>query len=269
MNKLLLLPFYAVGGLLMMFPYCLRADDHPHDGVLDDDDLNQVWSVNVGALVMAGLVSPGIDKYTFEPLPYVDITYRGRYYLSVYRGLGATLVQSDGFTFDLALNYEDGRDESDARKELRGMGDIGSSAVATATAGYSIGRYKIGLNGEKAFGGAKGWRGKLSIEREWDLGCGFQLSASPYLIYADSKTMRAYYGVSAVQSARSGRAQYRPGSGLERCGIELLLMRQLGRGWNVAAMADFGALLGDARKSKLTTEDNQLMGAGLAVFYRF
>ena len=46
-------------------------------------------------------------------------------------------------------------------------------------------------------------------------------------------------------------------------------MRQLGRGWNVAAMADFGALLGDARKSKLTTEDNQLMGAGLAVFYRF
>ncbi len=269
MNKTLLLPFFVVGGFLAAFPCGLRADNHAHDGDLDDDDLNQVWSVNVGAMVLAEPVSPGIDKYTFEPLPYVDITYRGRYYLSVYRGLGATVVQSGGFTFDLALNYEFGRDESDARTELRGMGDIGSAAVATAKAGYSLGRYKIGLEGEKAFGGAKGWRGTLSVEREWGLGGGFQLSASPYLVFADGKTMRAYYGVSAEQSARSGRAQYRPGSGLERCGIELMLMRQLGRGWSVAAMADLGTLLGDARKSTLTTKDTQLMGAGLAVFYRF
>lgn len=269
MNKLLLLPFYAVGGLLMVFPHCLRADDHAHAGDVDDDDVNQVWSVNVGGMVLVEPVSPGIDKYVFEPLPYVDITYRGRYYLSVERGLGATVVDCNGLTFDVALDYEFGRNESDAKKELRGMGDIGSSALATATLGYTLGRYEFSLEGEKALGGPKGLRGKLSVTRGWDLGCGFQFSASPYLIYADSKTMRAFYGVSAVQSARSGRAQYRPGAGLERCGLELMLMRQLGRGWSVAAMADFGALLGDARKSKLTTKDTQLMGAGLAVFYRF
>ncbi len=270
MHKKQILPILALGGWLIASPLVLRADDHPHQGDFDDDDgAGSDWSVTVGALAMVEPVSPGIGKYKVEPLPYIDITYRGRYYLSAERGLGATLVREGGFTFDLALNYEFGRDESDARKELRGMGDIDSSALATATLGYALGRYEFALRTEKALGGAEGWRARLSVERGWALGGGLRLETSPYLIYGDGKTMRAYYGVDAVQSLRSGRPQYRPGAGLERCGLELTLTRELGRGWAVAAMADYGVLLGDARRSKLTTEDSQLMEAGLVLMYRF
>lgn len=266
MNTLKLLPFLAIGGLFCLSPLSLRADDHDHDDFDDDDS---VWEVTIGAGVEFEPVSPGIGKYTTEPLPWIDITYRDRYYLSVERGLGATVYKDERFSFDLALDLEFGRDEEDAPVELKGMGNIDEAGVLVATLGYQAGPYELELEFGQQLGGTDGWRARLSVEREWDLGGGHAFSVSPYLDIADSKTMRAWYGVDAAQSLRSGRAQYRPGSGLERCGVELMLMRRFGEHWGVAASVDVGVLLGDAKKSPLTTKDSQVMGARLGVLYRF
>ncbi|MBK8478022.1 MAG: MipA/OmpV family protein [Opitutaceae bacterium] len=259
------LVFLVIGGILLaLVPQRLPAQVQS-----PEQDSDPAWESRLGAAAMLRPVSPGVDKYRLMPLPFVEVVYRHRYFLSTERGLGATVVAANGFSADLALHFDLGRKEDWAETELRGLGDIGAAPVAAATLRYRNGGYTVAVKGRRALGSYDGLRGESTLARQWRTGSGLVLTLESYLAWADSATMAAFYGVDAAQSLRSGRAGYRPGAGLERWGGRLRLMRQIGARWGVAATLDYGVLLGDARRSPLTSEDNQLVQAALAVFFRF
>lgn len=260
-----LFSFLALGGLLLASaPLQLFAQERT-----PAEESEPAWESRLGAVAFVRPVSPGIDKYRLTPLPFVEVVYRHRYFLSTERGLGAVVFAADGLSLDTALHFDLGRREDWASVELHGMGDVDAAAVAAATLRYRTGGYSVALKARRALGSYDGLRGELSAGHRWEFAGGLSLSLEAYLAYADRNTAAAYYGIDAVQASRSGRAPYTLDAGLERWGGRLRLTRPLGRGWAVGALLDCGALLGDARKSPLTTEDVQLMQASLAVFYRF
>lgn len=259
------LVFLAIGGLfLALVPQGLSNQVQS-----PAEDAEPVWESRLGAVAVLRPVSPGVDKYRLMPLPFVEVVYRHRYFLSTERGLGATVVAANGFSADLALHFDLGRKEDWAETELRGLGDIEAAPVAAGTLRYRNGGYTVALKGRRALGSYDGLRGELALAQQRRIGNGLALTLESYLAWADSATMEAYYGVDAAQSVGSGRAGYRPSAGLERWGGRLRLMRQFGARWGVATTLDYGVLLGDARRSPLTTEDTQLMQAALAVYFRF
>lgn len=243
------------------------ADEPTHEHHADGD-----WSLSVGAGVLTSVVAPGIDEYRTQALPYIDLTYRDRYYLSVSRGLGATLIRTGGFTFDAAFDYDDGREEKDARAELRGMGDVKESIEITATASYEFceqlqveAEFSQSLNDD----GYKGFRVELSAETEFSPHPRLTLGLQPYLRFSSDDTMQALYGVSAVQSIASGYRRFTPSGGAELCGARLSAHVRLSERWSLVAEADGGALLSDAKDSPLTRKSSQLFGGFAALVYRF
>lgn len=251
---------------LLQLPAAI-ADEPAHEHQSDGD-----WSLNVGAGVHTSVVSPGIDEYRTQALPYIDLTYRDRYYLSVSRGLGATLIRTGGFTFDAAFNYDDGREEKDARAELRGMGDVKESLEITATAAYAFceqsqvdAKFAQSLNDK----GYEGFRVELSARTEYSPLPRLTLELQPYISFGSEDTMQALYGVSAAQSLTSGYRRFAPSGGAELCGARISAHVRLTDRWNFVAEADGGALLSDAKDSPITRKDSQLFGGFAALVYRF
>jgi outer membrane scaffolding protein for murein synthesis (MipA/OmpV family) len=259
-----LAPLFAAA--LLQLPAAI-ADEPAHEHRSDGD-----WSLSVGAGVLTHVVSPGIDEYRTQALPYIDLTYRDRYYLSVARGLGATLVRTGGFTFDAAFTYDDGREEKHARAELRGMGDVKESVEITATAAYAFcEQFQFGAEFAQSLNddGYEGFRVELSARTEYSPLPRLTLGLQPYLRFGSEDTMQALYGVSAAQSLTSGYRRFAPAGGAELCGARLSAHVCLTDRWSLVAEADGGALLGDTKDSPLTRKNSQLFGGFAALVYRF
>lgn len=259
-------PLLALAAALLQ-PPTANADEPAHEDHSDGD-----WSITAGAGILTRVVSPGIGEYRTQALPYIDLTYRDRYYLSVARGLGATLIQKGGFTFDAAFNYDHGREEKDARTELHGMGDIKESIEVTATATYAFcERFQVGAKFSQSLNddGYDGFRVELSARTEYSPLSRLTLGLQPYVSFGSADTMKAFYGVTAAQSLASGYRPFTPEGGAELCGARLSAHVRLTDHWSFVAEADGGALLSDAKDSPLTRKNSQLFG-GMAFFvYRF
>ena len=88
------------------------------------------WDITIGAGAFYEPVSPGVDEYETEPLPFVDITYKDRYFANVYRGLGAYLYKSpeveghliEEYAIGVAIDYDEGRDADDFEDNLNLQG---------------------------------------------------------------------------------------------------------------------------------------------------
>jgi len=86
--------------------------------------------------------------------------------------------------------------------------------------------------------------------------------------WADSKSTRAYYGITSAQSLIAGLPAYQPGSGLLNTSIGLLWSVDLAPKWVVVGSLERRRLRGDAANSPLTERtSNTYATAGLA--YRF
>jgi outer membrane scaffolding protein for murein synthesis (MipA/OmpV family) len=134
---------------------------------------------------------------------------------------------------------------------------------------YRHAGHSAALKARRTFGSHDGLRVELSGGHQWPLGSGLRLTLEGYLTYADNNTTGAFYGIDAVQASASGRPAFRAEAGLERWGARLRLGRSFGRHWGASVGLDHGWLLGDARRSPLTTRDSQLQQLSFAVFHQF
>jgi outer membrane scaffolding protein for murein synthesis (MipA/OmpV family) len=230
------------------------------------------WDVTVGIAGEYGPVSPGVDKEELDVLPYVDIEYKDRYFLNIERGLGAYLLRSeDGpeYALGVAVGYAEGRDESDARAELDGLGDIDGAAEVVLFAEGEIGFVEIELEVAKALGGHDGLTAELSAGVDAPVTDRLFVGVAPFITYADGKYTQSFYGVSASQAANSATySQYDADGGFENYGVELEANYKITQNWSAITFANYTRLLGDAKDSPIVDNEG-FFSAGVGLAYTF
>src|SRR5437016_704840 len=85
------------------------------------------WSFEFGGGALALPSFPGAASTKVIPLPWVDLHYKDRLFLSPISGLGVNLVAVPGARLGVALLPDLGRSAS-SNNRLRGWGDIGAGA---------------------------------------------------------------------------------------------------------------------------------------------
>ncbi|MGS0753434.1 MipA/OmpV family protein [Roseateles sp. GG27B] len=86
--------------------------------------------------------------------------------------------------------------------------------------------------------------------------------------YLNADAMQGNFGVSAVQAARSGYAQYTPKAGIRDARATASLTYQLNARTALTTALSASSLQGDAKNSPLTRETNGVSGV-LALAYGF
>eukprot|EP01037_Dinobryon_pediforme_P010979 gene10979-11060_t len=227
--------------------------------------------IRLGAGALIAPRSAGSDRSKVTVLPYIDAAYGERVRVSVQDGLVVKAFQSNGFSAGPVVRLRLGQKESDDRRALHGLGNVGTSVELGGFVGYTIGDFEARvIVGQDVAGGHKGLVGELNATYSTAV---FGTSAGPWIVatgpsltIVDSRYNRSYFGVDAKQSARSGRPQYRPGGGLEAAGFAATLVIPIAKHVAVTGLLGYNRLLDDAARSPIVRKGgspNQFSAGGV------
>jgi len=224
------------------------------------------WEVVVGGGALIEPEYEGSDEFEVTPIPFISASY-GDWLKVDPRGAAATVYRTDAIRLDGLLGYETGRDEDDSDR-LRGLGDVDFGVNVGALAALDVGPVELFVSGQKTIGGSDGFIAEAGAQAEYavsqSLFLGFRGSAT----FADENHMQAYFGIDAVQAARSGYAQYEPDAGIKRVDVAATATLAFNENWFTRGEAGVGVLLGDAADSPIVQDEIQPSGL-LLVGYRF
>jgi MipA family protein len=228
-----------------------------------------------GAGIAGAARYSGADDYVVGPLLAIDWQLANGFYASSLRGIGYGGAVGPVY-LSAALGYRGERSEKDRNglggasgsPALRGMGDVKGSATAVLGASWAI-----------VDGLALEWHAELPVTRRENgrkLGIGLtgtlyqqgkdHVTLSLATNIADRDYMQTYYGVSAVQSARSGYRQYRPKAGLYGAELGMTWKHMIDTRWGVTGTLSAVALTRDAANSPITKRPRSAAGALYATY---
>ncbi|RIJ14805.1 MipA/OmpV family protein [Henriciella mobilis] len=223
------------------------------------------WQVSVGAGVLTSPTYEGDDDYDLKVLPNLQFRYGERFFASVQEGVGYRLFNSETFSAGPIAKIRFSRDEDGDQTfsvtggetdDLRGLGDIDTTIEAGGFAEWTVG--DITLSGEvrQGIGGHEGLVADLGASyggRLTGFGPPVFWSAGPNIRLADSDYTSAYFGVTPLQSARSGLPQYEADGGLYSYGLSASAFVPLDRDnrWSLVMIAGYDQLAGDAGDAPL------------------
>lgn len=169
------------------------------------------------------------------------------------------------------MKLDFGRQESNSR-DLRGLGDVGTSFEMGGFVNYNIGPGRLRATIRQDI--ADGHRGAIGtvdagliVYRTTKL----IVAAQTGVTWASGHYMQSYFGITPLQSARSGLPIYHPGSGLKSWSITAGGEYQLIQQWSLGMKVDYSRLMNGAANSPLVTQrgsPNQF-SAGTFVIYSF
>lgn len=256
--RLPLLSAAAISGLLwsdavrasdLIEPDMPTATAPPRSRIDAAWNLMHDWHVVVGAGASFEPEYEGGDKFTVSPLPYISIQPYDWLTLDP-TGISVRAYEIGPASFDLKVGYDTGRSEGDADM-LRGMGDIDFGATVGGTATYSFGPADFFLEAEKTIGGSDGLTATAGVSVTHKLTDSLILGGEASLTVADENYMQAYFGVDAMQSSRSGHAQYNAGAGLKSVGVSASATYLINENWFVKGEQSVDFLMGDAADSPI------------------
>ncbi|WP_216825491.1 MipA/OmpV family protein [Kiloniella sp. EL199] len=228
------------------------------------------WNFTIGAGAGFGPDYEGSDDYGVGAMPILEASWRDdTFFVSVDRGIGATLLRSEHFSGGVSLNYDWGRDEDD-NSALKGLGDVEAGLAGSAFAEIDLGMYALGLDVTQDLSGEdKGllanfsaeYRHSFFDERLW-------ISAGPTVSWASEDYMQSYFGVDSKQASRSRYNQHDVDAGFKDVGFNVGAMYSFDENWAMTGSLGYARLLGDAADSPFVESENQVFG-GLAITYHF
>jgi outer membrane protein len=221
----------------------------------------------------------GAKKYQLIPLMIGNVGWKG---VEVQvRGLGARvdLLGDSRVQIGPVFNFRGNRNSSsDGSGRVKLLDDVDSSVELGGFVGYRFGGNQYG-QGEVAFdltlakdvnGGHDGLIGSAQVSYAAYRSQKFFLNVDAQTSFADKKYMRAFFGVTPAEAARSGLTAYRPDSGIRDAGAGLTAGYQFNQKWGLIARAGANYYLGDAKDSPVVKEGSKLQAVGgLALSFRF
>ena len=240
----------------------------------------------VGAGVVVLPRYTGSDEYRVLPMPVVQLEYKGRLYVggsqgSVSPGVGAILLRTSAFRWDVGVSGAEQRPESRG-DALAGMGKRSAAGFVATGVSYRLGVVMASAAGSFGLGDEPGSHGTLGLGTELPLSRRWVAGVSTSASFADARNMRFEFGVSREQSiAREALADagdprlagidvgtYSPGAGLKdvRAGASLAYL--LTNRSRLVAFAQATRLSDEAAHSPLVRARTSTV-VGTAIGYGF
>jgi outer membrane scaffolding protein for murein synthesis (MipA/OmpV family) len=169
------------------------------------------------------------------------------------------------------MRLDFGRHESDS-DDLKGLGDIGDSFQIGGFAQYTFGPARVRTTVRQDI-----TNGKNGLVATFDSGMilyrnsKVRLAAQTGVTWGNARHMRSFYGVTPVQSARSGLPVYTPGGGIKSWGTTIGLDYEFIQQWILSVKLDYSRELGPVADSplvRLRGTPNQFSG-GTFISYSF
>jgi outer membrane scaffolding protein for murein synthesis (MipA/OmpV family) len=236
-----------------------------------DRPLPSDWSFVFGGGALARPSYPGAASTRVLPLPFVDLRYGDRVFLSPISGLGVNLVAVPAARLGVALLPDFGRSASSSDR-LRGWGDIGAGADLKLFGQLRVlGPLAVLAGVRRQLGAGNGTVVDAGLTSTLPLMRRLIVSATGTVTWADARYTRAYFGVDADQSAAalsfgSALPTYAAGAGLRDASLSLYAIVPLDQHWSVQSLARTEVLLGDAARAPLTERRIQLTFGGFLAY---
>lgn len=237
---------------------------------------DQDWKVSVGLGTGFKPDYEGSDDYGVDVMPDLSVSYRDLvYFRRLELGANALTVKGprDGDKLQLGplVRFRPGRDQDD-NDALSGLGDVDFAVETGAFLRYGAGPWSAGLTlVQDIADGHDGALAEASVGYGMPIAAGLKASLRASTTWASDDYMQSFFGISAAQAARSGRAAYEAEAGIKDVGLtfglEYELMKDVGLGGRIG----YTRLLGDAADSPLVEGDGSAdqVTVGVSLTYRF
>ena len=227
------------------------------------------WQVTVGAGAGFAPSYEGSDELEFSPVPVLDASFEDGLFYAGLQGIGVSPLRGENYSLKAGLSYGGGRDEEDDRDALRGLGDIDGSALAVVSGEYTFFDFvSLGAQVQSGFTGDYGTTADMSIGTGYPITEKLFIGGDIHTTWADDEHMENYFGVSRLQSMRSGKRQFTAESGFKSYGVSISSNYAITENWGILAVLGVDQLTGDAGDSPITQDEMQPSGF-IAATYTF
>jgi outer membrane protein len=239
----------------------------PEPGFLGPD-----WQVAIGAGAILRPDYAGSDSVGFMPVPFIDIAWRDRVFLTTRAGpeLGVFITRDRTFRSGIAIEYAFGRDE-DANDLLKGLGDVDGSVRARLFASTGHGPFTLSayVSQDLADNG-HGLTAGADFEYRVRFAPTVAVFGGPGFTYANGEYAETFFGITDAQAARSvaGLPRFDADGGIRDVHFTLGAVAAATPSLVFLPRLTYAYLLGDAGDSPLTRSKGQFVAA-LVAAYRF
>lgn len=214
---------------------------------------------------------PGADDHSLRPLIDVSVARGSKpfEFEAPDESFGPELISTGGLEIGPALNFEGSRTAKDVGADLD---KVPFTFEAGAFVEYEFSpKFRFRVEGRRGLGGHDGWIGQAGVDFVARDGDDWLFSVGPRVTWSDSRYHRAYFGVTAPESVRTGLAVYTPDGGIQALGATAGFLTQLSKRFGLYSYVKYDRLVGDAADSPVVGSfgSRHQFSGGLALTYTF
>lgn len=239
-----------------------------NEGFFEQVMTRKNWSATLGLGAAIAPKYEGSDRADLSAVPIIDVSYNNRLFFLGTQGVGVTPLRGKKYSVAFGLGYNRGREESDDRDNLRGMGDVKESLLGFIEGTYNFGSVFVGGDVRGGLSGDYGTTFGLKFGAQQKFASGISMKGDIHLRLADEKHMESFFGVDQVQAARSGKRAFSAEGGLKSWGLGIAGAYPFARSWSLRGQVVGDWLTDTAARSPLSVNDFQPSGY-LGVAYSF
>lgn len=243
-----------------------------------DEDIPAMPAGLHGSIGMGAAVMPeheGSKDHMTRAMPNINLFYGDSLFFTRLSA-GANLLrfkteQGVAITAGPLLALRRGRDQDD-NEALNGLGDIDTGLDAGGFVRFRKQGWHASVDvRQNVTNSDEGATVRLSAGHGMPLGQKLKLRANLETTWASADYMKTFFGIDALQSARSGIAQYEAGSGFKDAGASIMADYAITRDWAGFATIRYKRLLGDAADSPIVADlgSRDQVSSGVGIKYRF
>lgn len=227
------------------------------------------WRGSVGAGVAYAPDYAGSDDYEARALPVLNLAYGDQLSINLRDGIEWHALRQGNWSASPFIGYTFGRDN---KGDLGAFEKIDGGATLGLRVSYQDGPWRYSVAGSRAVtGDMEGATFSASATLRTPLSERLLLVLSPSVNYSNERWTQSLYGVSELDSARSGVATYAPDGGYWRLGANASLSYALTPDWTATGFVGATRLTGSAADSPIVDELGSPWQAlsGVSLTYRF
>ncbi|MBT6296269.1 MAG: MipA/OmpV family protein [Nitrospina sp.] len=229
------------------------------------------WSIMLGGLTFLSPDYEGSDDVKVQGFPFLDVSWRNRFFLNFQQGLGVNIIRNKNLTFGTSIGYYGSRKEVD-NDALMGLGDIDGGVDGRLFVFVPVGPISLtSMYRRDLSGNHDGSIFSVGVLYFKPISRKLRVNLQGRLNFASENFMNTYFDMNLSQASRSSMTVYDADAGIKDISAFNILIYSFTRHWNVVSFMGLSRLLGDAANSPIVKERgtaNQFR-IGLGFSYRF
>ncbi len=239
---------------------------HAQDSSIFDIPEDQAETyIDVGAAVVSRETYVGSGGSDTLFLPYVNASYKGRFFINPALGAGAYAIRTEKFRLSASGNLSLGRKGKDTPFNS-GLFDVDTGVTGSLAARYYLPFAALDVVGTVPLGGdLNGARLDTLLTTEIKPLPNLRITPGVRATFNTGEWINTYYGINAEQSAAIKQPGLDYSSGLSTIGLHSAAYYQISETIEIAGIVNYSMLVGDIKDSPLTPKNDGLTLAAALV----